>query len=38
MQQDSLFSSDSPEQDQTAGPVTCLGKTLPTIRLAVIIF
>ncbi len=27
MQQDSLFSSDSPEQDQTAGPVTCLGKT-----------
>ncbi|MGU5625006.1 DNA methyltransferase [Aeromonas caviae] len=27
MQQDSLFSSDSPQQDQVAGPVTCLGKT-----------
>lgn len=27
MQQDSLFSSDSPQQDQAAGPVTCLGKT-----------
>ncbi|MBA8782355.1 MULTISPECIES: DNA methyltransferase [Aeromonas] len=27
MQQDSLFSSDSPQHDQTAGPVTCLGKT-----------
>lgn len=27
MQQDSLFSTDSPEQDQTAGSVTCLGKT-----------
>lgn len=27
MQQDSLFHSDSPQQDQVAGPVTCLGKT-----------
>lgn len=27
MQQDSLFSTDSPQQDQAAGPVTCLGKT-----------
>ncbi|MBF4800026.1 MULTISPECIES: DNA methyltransferase [Aeromonas] len=27
MQQESLFSSDSPQQDQVAGPVTCLGKT-----------
>ena len=27
MQQDSLFSTDSPQQDQVAGPVTCLGKT-----------
>lgn len=27
MQQDSLFSSDSPQQDKVAGPVTCLGKT-----------
>ncbi|MFM5237356.1 DNA methyltransferase [Aeromonas veronii] len=27
MQQDSLFSSDSPQQDLVAGPVTCLGKT-----------
>lgn len=27
MQQDSLFSSDSPQQDQVACPVTCLGKT-----------
>ena len=27
MQQNSLFSSDSPQQDQAAGPVTCLGKT-----------
>ncbi|MDT1011170.1 DNA methyltransferase [Plesiomonas shigelloides] len=26
MQQDSLFFSDSPEQDQIAGPVTCLSK------------
>lgn len=26
MQQDSLFASDSPQQDQVAGPVTCLGK------------
>jgi len=28
MQQDSLFSTDSPQQDQAAGPVICLGKTL----------
>ncbi|WP_024946321.1 DNA methyltransferase [Aeromonas hydrophila] len=27
MQQDSLFSSDNPQQDQATGPVTCLGKT-----------
>ena len=27
MQQDSLFSTDSPQQDQAAGPVICLGKT-----------
>ncbi|WP_324057156.1 DNA methyltransferase [Aeromonas caviae] len=27
MQQESLFSSDMPQQDQVAGPVTCLGKT-----------
>lgn len=27
MQQDSLFPIDSPQQDQGAGPVTCLGKT-----------
>lgn len=27
MQQDSLFSSDNPQQGQATGPVTCLGKT-----------
>ncbi len=27
MQQESLYSSDNPQQDQATGPVTCLGKT-----------